>query len=405
MHAAPPDERRRRVLISAYACGPGQGSEPGAGWAFARAAATHSDVWVVTRQRFEPSIHDALAAEPDLAANLHVIYLDLSRRVLAVKRRPRDVYWYYFLWQRRVREVAQQLHTRIGFDVAHHVTFASDWQPCGLRVLTDVPLVWGPVGGSTHQPWRLARWLGWRGLVGEVMRSAVTSAARRVWGDPAAAQAALVVAYNADVAARFRGAARMVVEPNIALYDISPPARRPKAAGAAKDAIFVGRLVPWKGARLAVCALARHEASGWTLRIFGEGPDKAYLERLAHRRGVSERVSFMGQASRAEVLLAMQQADAMLFPSMHDSGPWAVGEASAAGCPVICLDRGGPPLVADINAHVVPVGGDVIGGLAQALRDSTNARAQPTTRWKAERLPALTASWYAMVIADGVPTN
>ena len=40
---------RMRVLVSAFACDPTEGSEPGAGWAWARAAAVEHDVWLMTR--------------------------------------------------------------------------------------------------------------------------------------------------------------------------------------------------------------------------------------------------------------------------------------------------------------------------------------------------------------------
>ena len=40
--------KRLRVLISAYACEPGKGSEPGV-WNFSKEMAKHHDLWVLTR--------------------------------------------------------------------------------------------------------------------------------------------------------------------------------------------------------------------------------------------------------------------------------------------------------------------------------------------------------------------
>ena len=39
-----------KLLISAYACEPGLGSEPGAGWNCVRQAARFHEVWVLTRE-------------------------------------------------------------------------------------------------------------------------------------------------------------------------------------------------------------------------------------------------------------------------------------------------------------------------------------------------------------------
>jgi glycosyltransferase involved in cell wall biosynthesis len=93
----------------------------------------------------------------------------------------------------------------------------------------------------------------------------------------------------------------------------------------------------------------------------------------------------------------------MLFPSMHDSAPWATGEASATGCPVVCLDLGGPPLLAGPNAFPVPVRRTVVADLAAALVKAGEHRGEPYLRWAEDRLPALLGDWYADAAASSTP--
>jgi glycosyltransferase involved in cell wall biosynthesis len=203
---------------------------------------------------------------------------------------------------------------------------------------------------------------------------------------------------NDDVARRFRKARAVVVEPNFALTD-GELVERATTAGSGRTAIFVGRLVPWKGARIAIAALARPEAREWRLEFYGGGPDRPYLEHLAAGLGVADRVEFRGRVTRPEVLDAMARADAFVFPSLHDSAGWAVGEASSIGCPVVCLDIGGPPLLADVNARTVPVDQDLVAGVARRLQECESRPGTPTRRWSVDRLPALTAKWYDLAIA------
>lgn len=389
--------RRPRILISAYACGPDQGPEASAGWAVARAAAETGDVWILTRERFREALSAALAASPELASRVTVVHIDLPDRILRWKRRGWDLYWYYALWQRLAGRTAARLHAELSFDVAHHVTFANDWMPCGVAGL-GIPLVWGPVGGASRVPIRALRpWLGMRGTATEIARTVLTALPRAVWGDAAARRAALVVAQNPDVAHRFRRARQVVVEPNAAFQE-EIPSHRGSETG--RVAVFAGRLLAWKGAALAIETIAQPAADGWRLLILGEGYEKARLKRLAARLGVTERVDFRGHLPREETLQTLATSDALLFPSMHDQAGWIVGEASTMGLPVVCLDLGGPPTLADVNARVVPATApDLPGRLAQALRETSTAPGRPHRRWAADRLPATVRDWYARALA------
>lgn len=389
--------------MSAAACGPCEEPEASAGWAFATAAARDHDVWVVTRPRFSAEIESALAADPRLAAHLHIHYLDLPAVFLRLRRHSWDLYWYYALWQLVLTRRVRALHRRVHFDVAHHVTFANDWMLCGLNGLREVPIVWGPVGGaSTFSYWRMRRWLGLTGFLGEVARSVATGVPRRLWGDPVARRAALVVAQNDDVATRFSAARRVVVEPNAAM-ESSPfvgPVARPEGP---KTALFVGRLIGWKGARLAVATLAHPRAADWRLHVYGDGYDRERLGKLAVDLGVSDRIEFRGHRPRAEVLAAYRTADALLFPSMHDQAGWVVAEASSVGCPVVCLPLGGPPILAGPNAHVASLQGDVVANLAEQLSAAGQGRGVVHSRWSRDRLPDLVSDWYADALSEPGP--
>jgi glycosyltransferase involved in cell wall biosynthesis len=397
--------RRVKVLISAYACGPQLGSEPGAGWAWTRAAAERHEVWVMTREKFAAAIAEACRDEP--ALRLHPVHLDLPPWVQRWKRREGGSHWYYLLWQLRARGVARRLQRTVRFDVAHHLTFAVDWMPVAVASLPGVPFVWGPVGGATGTPMSMWGWLGWQGIVGELRREAMTRMARPLFARRAARRAALVVAQNLDVARKFRRVRRVVVEPNVALVPLpelaSAEDSRHKDGDHQRRAVFVGRLLPIKGLRLAVASLARPEAAGWRLDVYGAGPERGSAERLAARLGVADRITFKGERPRAEVLWALATADALVAPFIHDQASWAVGEALAVGCPVVCLDRGGSAvLVGPDDGVKVPVGGDIAGKLAAALSTLTG-RIPPVDRWRPDRLPGLLAGWYEEAASSRPP--
>jgi glycosyltransferase involved in cell wall biosynthesis len=150
-------------------------------------------------------------------------------------------------------------------------------------------------------------------------------------------------------------------------------------------ALFAGRLVAWKGMFLALRALA--ELPDWHLVVCGKGRDEKRLRRLAGRLGVADRVEFRGFVPRPELLRLMrEEAAVLLFPSLHEEAGWVVVEARACGLPVVCIDRGGPPVLGGEGVAATTIGATV-GALVRRLEDvigrvgETPGEAEAAGRW------------------------
>jgi glycosyltransferase involved in cell wall biosynthesis len=154
-----------------------------------------------------------------------------------------------------------------------------------------------------------------------------------------------------------------VVFPNALIAVTGAPATiGASGSGGPPTMLYAGRLLPWKGVRLAMMALEL--LPEWRLIICGSGADEARLRRLAtRRRDLMERIDFRGWVAREELGRIMrEEADVFVFPSLHDHAGFAVAEATAAGLPAVCLNRGGPRLVG-----AVPVEATTPRATAQAL--------------------------------------
>jgi glycosyltransferase involved in cell wall biosynthesis len=74
----------------------------------------------------------------------------------------------------------------------------------------------------------------------------------------------------------------------------------------------------------------------------GDGPERAALEALAERRGITSLVTFVGAVPPERVPDFLARADLMLFPAEGEGFGLAAAEALVAGVPVIaCWDGGG----------------------------------------------------------------
>lgn len=157
---------------------------------------------------------------------------------------------------------------------------------------------------------------------------------------------------------------------------------RPVDRAAAKRALGVagpllasaGALIPLKGQRLAIEALARLD--GATLLVIGGGPDRPALERLARRLGLAERVRFLGNRPQSELPALFAAADVLVQPSLREGLANVWVEALACGTPVVTCDVGGARDVVDR-----PEAGRIVArdpaAVAAAVRDLLDAPPDP----------------------------
>lgn len=117
------------------------------------------------------------------------------------------------------------------------------------------------------------------------------------------------------------------------------PGANARAAGPAF--LYLGRLKRYKRVDLVIQAFARLGHADATLRIAGQGDDRARLEALAHSLDLGDRVRFLGFVTEAEKLELLRSAWALVFTSPKEG--WGITnlEAAAAGTPVIASDSPG----------------------------------------------------------------
>ncbi len=361
-----------KLLVSAYACEPGKGSEPAVGWNWVRALVRRGfQVHVITRSNNRQAIETDPAAQ-DPALTFH--YYDLPAWMRAWKHRPGGIYFYYLFWQIGAYRQARRIHARERFDRVHHVTFASYRQPSFMGEL-GIPFIFGPVGGGESMPAAFRRNLAPRNRLAETIRNAGNSLLaldplmRRTFS-----RAQMIACTTAETRARIPSAYRSkcVVQPAIGI-DAAEILSSGSGQPGPPQFLFVGRLLYWKGLHLAFQALARARRSlpDARLKVIGTGEDRAWLEAQARNAKVMDLVEWVPSTPHAEIAREYTRSLALLFPSLHDSGGMVVLEALAAALPVICLDLGGPGSLATPDcAMIVPARHGTEDAVVEALANA-----------------------------------
>jgi glycosyltransferase involved in cell wall biosynthesis len=152
------------------------------------------------------------------------------------------------------------------------------------------------------------------------------------------------------------------------------PARVSAAAGrpgCGLSILYLGRLIPCKGARLLLAAMDRlRHRRDIKLLIVGDGPDRADLLAYMAEKSLAPQVRLEASVPPESVAPLLHACDVLALPSVRESGGGVILEAMAAGRPVIAFRHGGPAtLVPNGAGLLLPPRGEVasVEDLAQAL--------------------------------------
>lgn len=136
--------------------------------------------------------------------------------------------------------------------------------------------------------------------------------------------------------------------------------------------VSVGRLSAEKGHRYLLAALAHPECPPVSVRLIGEGPERAALMADIDRLGLADRVELMGRMNEDDVRAAVAAADIFVLPSSpagsrREGVPVSLMEAMALARPVIATRLTGiPELVRDDETGLLVPPADP-AALARAL--------------------------------------
>jgi glycosyltransferase involved in cell wall biosynthesis len=350
-----------KILIAAIACSPTMGSEAYVGWSAVRALAERHEVWVIINNSGKEGVQNA-HARGEIPESLHFVYhgasqAELDKGFLAKfesnKFLGRIGSWLNYLdWNRSILKVASELHAKIGFDVVHHVTYAT-WRVGSPLIGLKLPFVWGPISGAENMPLSFLSMLSTESTAFELLRKVsdlvgtFSPAVRRT-----ARFSSHIFVANKETESRIvrlrghrSGVSRVLQtffgDESIAKFSADPATKR--FAGALR--FFAGgALEGRKGVALAIRAFATIHAAGIPFEYVygGDGPERGYLANLAQRLGLSGYVHFNDGFYGDAYVTRLKESHIYLMPSLRDGAPVTLMQAMLAGCVPIVLDAGGP---------------------------------------------------------------
>ena len=340
-----------KVLVNAYACCPGMGSEPGMGWNWCAHLAEHCELFIITEEEFRDRIEAALPALPQ-GANMHFYYNPVTPEVRRMCWNQGDwrFYYYYRKWQKKTLAIAKKIVADEGIDIIHQLNMIGFREPGLLWKIEGPRFVWGPVGGMETMPVAYLKGAGFKTLAFNVVKNVLNYLQCRFQPNVRRAirKSAVLVSATKSSVDKIRRYHRKdsVLLNETGCEAVGLPVRTGQA-GEGFNIVWAGKFDFRKQLGLALRVIAECKDLDLKLHILGTGPDADAYRSLSASLGIADKCVWHGQVARDEVLDIMAGSDLFLFTSIMEGTSTVVMEAVQNHLPVICFDACGFGTVVD----------------------------------------------------------
>lgn len=345
-----------KVLINAYACSPGMGSEPGMAWNWVVNLAKFCELHIITEGEFREKI-EAVVPTLEQGENMHFYYNPVSDEIRKMCWNQGDwrFYKYYRQWQWKTYLLAKDICEKERIDVLHQLNMIGFREPGYLWKLSKengVPFVWGPIGGLKQFPTAYLKGAGLKMQLFMRLKNFLNiwqlKHEKRV--DEALKTAKLLISSIPDsyrALKKYKGKESMVIpETGCFLSEDIPTTRFDNEDF---HIMWVGKFDFRKQLPLALQAVALANNPKLKLDVYGSGSvsQVKMAKRVAEELGISQQVVWHGNQKNDVVMAAMRKAQLFFFTSVNEDTSTVVLEAVSNRLPVVCFDACGMSAVID----------------------------------------------------------
>lgn len=328
-------------LISAYSVNPYKGSEDSIGWNWVLQYEKNykeGDRIILLTKKFNEKDTRRGLKEFNIQ-HVELVIVDVPNALNWFREKYSAFHhMYYILWQHWAWLWVK--HSGIRFDVIHHVTMNDYRIPSELYKAKGAKVIWGPMGGAQVTP-RSLKVYEKNQLVASFREFVNKSCSWNPFYKKALRSYYKIYCINNETQKQI---SRIVgkdvpLMPELALRDEYKNLPIRKRNNDILKIVFVGRLIGKKGIAFLVDALSLMPTDmNWELLIFGDGDDRALIEKQIADSGIGKNVKLMGNRPLNQIAEAYQQADVFVLPSLRETSGNVLLEAMAYAVPIVAFD-------------------------------------------------------------------
>lgn len=342
-------------LISAYSVNPYKGSEDSIGWNWVLQYEKNykeGDRIILLTKKFNEKDTRRGLKEFNIQ-HVELVIVDVPNALNWFREKHSAFHhMYYILWQHWVWLWVK--HSGIRFDVIHHVTMNDYRIPSELYKAKGAKVIWGPMGGAQVTP-RPLKVYEKNQLVASFREFVNKSCSWNPFYKKALRSYYKIYCINNETQKQISHIVgkNVPLMPELALRDEYKNLPIRKGKNDILKIVFVGRLIGKKGIGFLVDALSLMPTDmDWELLIFGDGDDRALIEKQIADSGIGKNVKLMGNRPLNQIAEAYQQADVFVLPSLRETSGNVLLEAMAYAVPIVAFDTSFCRLLKEVDCGV-----------------------------------------------------
>jgi len=332
------------VLISAYACSPNMGSEPGMAWNWCVNLAKYCELHIITEGEFRDKIERVLPNLPE-SKNIHFYYNPVSDKIRKMCWNQGDwrFYKHYKNWQKSTLAIANKIISNEKIDILHQLNMIGFREPGYLWKIQGIPFIWGPVDakekfplsylqGASFKQKRIIQLKNFLTKLQLQYSSRVKNAVKR---------ASFVISASSNSSETFKkyfGIYSPIL--NETGCNVREKEIKKREENIVLNILWVGKLDFRKQLNIAIKSIAATNNNSLQLHIVGGGND-SINKNLADNLNITSKCKWYGEIHHDEVQNLMKDCDLFFFTSVAEGTPHVVLEAISNQLPVICFDTCG----------------------------------------------------------------
>lgn len=333
---------KQKIMVSAYACEPGYGTEIGVGWHWVLEMSKYFELWVLTRESNKENI-EGWISKNNQGKDIHFVYYDMPKKLRFWKKGLRGVRTYYCLWQRLTNKIIKKTMEENDIHIYHLLTYGNSlWS--ASRFGMKQTFIWGPTGGVDTIPKEYSKKYPAKARFVEFARRTIVRCLKiNVGFRKRCKNADLILCksygmYN-NVPKQYQSKACMFTDVAVELKNSSSL----PGEDLQTKYLAVGRLDAWRGFDVLIEAFAKSVRLNdqIKLEIVGDGKDRNRLENLIVEFGMTNHIEMVGQVPMDEYEKKVCECDVVVNPSLKEGAVTVAFDALAMDKPLIGIDTGG----------------------------------------------------------------